>query len=65
MYVYTELDRIDLKKQISKEIMNFYYKRNRLLKLFYGLFVLLTLVYAIYGIVVFFKGNYFKVWLNN
>ena len=61
----TDREKYEFRKFLSKDLMSYYYKRNKILKFFYFLIALLTLTYVIYGIVVFFKGKYFNVWLNN
>jgi len=46
-------------------MMDFYYKRNGLLKTAFYLKSLVTLSYVLYGMVVFFKGDYFAIWITN
>jgi hypothetical protein len=50
---------------LNKEIIKFFYKRNKFLKLIFYMFSILTISYAVYGVIIFFKGKYFSIWFNN
>ncbi|KAL4486693.1 hypothetical protein ABPG72_022168 [Tetrahymena utriculariae] len=62
---YTDRQRSQIRRSLEKQFLDYYYKRTSLLKWAYNIKSLVTLTYVIYGMVVFFSGNYFQIWISN
>ncbi|EAR83383.4 RING-H2 zinc finger protein (macronuclear) [Tetrahymena thermophila SB210] len=62
---YTDRQRSQIRRSLEKQFLDYYYKRTSLLKWAYYIKSLVTLAYVIYGMVVFFSGNYFQIWISN
>ncbi|KAL4449089.1 hypothetical protein ABPG74_021081 [Tetrahymena malaccensis] len=62
---YTDRQRTQIRRSLEKQFLDYYYKRTSLLKWAYYIKSLVTLAYVVYGMVVFFSGNYFQIWISN